>query len=576
MKRLLYFAPGARSDTGCIERLQAASLPLTGGSGIRHSGVELEPVIETEQERVLDRLSREFVHVLLLDLRDDDVSAGDRARHGFELLEQLDRAGDIELRYGFHRILALVRGDDDATDRVVAELGARGVGRVLRQSAAEEQFEKRVLDAVVGLLGSRGGGKTALAASGGGITGIFFEIGAVKCLGDCLSFGSGSFDLYYGISAGAVVSGVLAGGYSIEELMAAIAKRPGGRIPPLDLQLFRLSHLNFPDMMRRLGSATDVFWHTVYDMVWHHALPSFNDLVLDYTALVGPPFRSDHFERLLGVMFERPGATNDFRRLPRPLYIGASDQDARRHVLFGSEGHDHVPISVAIQGSLAVNPAFASVPIESRYYEDGAVTRTSNFTDAIARGADPIFIVDPFVPYVSQVPGTADRRGVLYNVDQDIRSLSYTRFETTRDWVLRKHPEVSTCTILPSNRVRRLLTLNPMDHRPFLAIWRGAYLSTFERLKRVRHRLEGDLAAHGASLDFRRAEAVAERLERLLQPSFCDFFPDGRVEIPTPPLALEQADANRAAASVPLATARGSTGEGREERAREVALAAVR
>jgi hypothetical protein len=43
-----------------------------------------------------------------------------------------------------------------------------------------------------------------------------------------------------------------------------------------------------------------------------------------------------------------------------------------------------------------------------------------------------------------------------------------------RNWVLRKHPHVSSYTFVPANRLRRLISQNPMDHRPYLEIWRGA------------------------------------------------------------------------------------------------------
>ena len=165
----------------------------------------------------------------------------------------------------------------------------------------------------------------------------------------------------------------------------------------------------------------------------------------------------------------------------------------------------------------------------------------------IERGADLLFIVDPFVPYVSRSPGFARGRGVLYNVDQDIRTVSYTRFENTRNWVLRKHPEVSSYTFLPSNRLRRLLSVNPMDHRPYLRIWRGAYLSTLNRLRRLSHRLRGDLGVHQLGLDLSRAEAVARRLESVDTPDFSDFFADGVVRLKRPPLCMVRSGRRSAA-----------------------------
>ena len=152
------------------------------------------------------------------------------------------------------------------------------------------------------------------------------------------------------------------------------------------------------------------------------------------------------------------------------------------------------------------------------------------------RGATLIFVLDPFLPYVARTPGFNNRRGVLYNLDQDIRTISYTRYETTRSSVLRAHPDVSTYTFLPANRQRRLISHNPMDHRPYLEIWRGAYLSTLNRLHHLRHRLEGDLAQHGVQLDLERAEAVGSRLEASQTLRFEDFFPDGVVRIRRPPM----------------------------------------
>ena len=44
------------------------------------------------------------------------------------------------------------------------------------------------------------------------------------------------------------------------------------------------------------------------------------------------------------------------------------------------------------------------------------------------------------MPFVSKRAGDARERGVFWNADQDIRTISFTRFETTRKWVLRRHP----------------------------------------------------------------------------------------------------------------------------------------
>jgi predicted acylesterase/phospholipase RssA len=337
--------------------------------------------------------------------------------------------------------------------------------------------------------------------------------------------------MLFGISAGAVVTSLLSVGYTPDELMAGIASVPGGRVPPLSLSLLRLSHFNHEDMRWRLKSAARTGVRAFWDAMRGRGDDTADALFLEYTSLVGAPFHSAEFEVMLRRILQMSGSTNDFRQLPTELYVGASDQDARSHVLFGSEGYDHVPISKAVQASLSVNPAFSSVPIEGRYYEDGAITRTSNFTEAIKRDATLVVNVDPFVPYVSKLPGVAHRRGVLYNIDQDIRTITFTRFERARDAVLRKNPEVSSYTFLPSNTLRRLLSTNPMDHRPYLEIWRGAYLSALQRIDQLCHRLRGDLAEQGMLLDTSLAELVAEQLRTTTKLTFEDFFPEREVDI---------------------------------------------
>ncbi len=543
-KRVLYVGSGLQCFESLVNDMSAAPRARRVQSKIypvlesRGHEVEFVPVWDTLG--ATDTLRSAYVNLLLVDLRWCEEFE-DRVAEVRRLLEALDHAEDVEQRYGFHRIVVLVSGPDMARlDDLIVELGAIGVRYVLRQEfepstpawSSDEPFAEGVLRLAVDLTSSRHVGKTAICASGGGITGIYFEMGVLKCLDDCLTnCGVNDFDMMFGISAGAVVMSLLSVGYTPDELLAGIAGEPGGRVPPLSLSLLRLSHFNHEDMRWRMTSAVKTGLRAFWDTLRGRGGDTAEKLFLEYTSLVGAPFHSSEFEVMLRRVLQMSGSTNDFRKLPLELYIGASDQDARSHVLFGSEGYDHVPISKAVQASLSVNPAFSSVPIDGRYYEDGAITRTSNFVEAIHRDATLIFTMDPFVPYISKLPGVAHRRGVLYNIDQDIRTISFTRFERARDSTLRKNPEVSSYTFLPSNTLRRLLSTNPMDHRPYLEIWRGAYLSALQRIDQLCHRLRGDLAQQGMHLDTGLAEVVAEQLRTTDKLCFEDFFPERQVDI---------------------------------------------
>lgn len=544
IKRVLYVGSGPRSFESLVDDMSQAPrterLPSDVFPVLRSSGHELEFVPVWDTLGATETLRSAYVNLLLVDLRWCE-NFEDRVSEVQRLLKALDHDEDIEQRYGFHRIVVLLSGPDGSRlDDLIIELGAFGVRHVLRQDFKDDVaawstdllFAERVVRCAVGLTSSRRIGKTAICASGGGITGIYFEMGVLKCLDDCFTNCSVSdFDMMFGISAGAVVTSLLSVGYTADELMAAIAGVPGGRVPPLSFSLLRLSHFNHEDMRWRLASALKTGARVFWDSLRGRGEDTADKLFLEYTSLVGPPFHSAEFEVMLRRVLHMAGSNNDFRELPVELYVGASDQDSRSHVLFGSDGYDHVPISKAVQASLSVNPAFSSVPIDGRYYEDGAITRTSNFVEAINRKATLVFTLDPFVPYVSKLPGVAHRRGVLYNIDQDIRTITFTRFERARDAALRKYPEVSSYTVLPSNTLRRLLSTNPMDHRPYLEIWRGSYLSALQRIDQLCHRLRGDLAEHGMHIDTSMAELVAEQLRSTTNLCFEDFFPDRQVDI---------------------------------------------
>ncbi len=551
-KVILYCGRDCDSFERLVRRM-AGDAPVTAerrGLTFTHPRAQLHYRPAFTVGAALSVLESEYVNLVLIDLRSDadERILEKRMQHARRLLTELDDVEDPETRYGFHRILVLVSSADGArVDRLLVDLGGFGIRHVCKErpEGIEPAFGNCVVDDALKLMLDREPKKVALCAAGGGTTAIFFELGALKCLDDCLVAADGTrgavndFDMYFGISAGAVVASLLANGYSAEEFMAGLAGAEGGRVPPIDLSLVRLGHLNVGGFARRIADLGGKSAAAIFDALRGRGMPTVDGMFLEATAAVGAPFRSDRFEEVVRNILTSNGATNDFRHLRRELYVGASNQDSRRHMLFGDQAPE-TPISLAVQASLSINPAFSAVEIDGAWYEDGAVTRTSNFVEAINRGANLIFVLDPFVPYVSNEPGFSNRRGMLFNIAQDVRSLSFTRYENARDWALRRHPEVSSYTFLPNNRLRKLLSTNPMDHRPYMEIFSAAYIGTLNRIKMIQHRLSGDVTVHGLTLNLEAADAIADRLAATSAPKFEDFFVDRRVEMRRPRLSLER------------------------------------
>ncbi|HET8644287.1 MAG TPA: hypothetical protein VFO85_02285, partial [Vicinamibacteria bacterium] len=73
----------------------------------------------------------------------------------------------------------------------------------------------------------RPGSQTALVCAGGGVTGIAYEAGCVAALEALLGRSAATFDTYIGISAGAVVTSLVANGISATEVCAEMAKGSG-------------------------------------------------------------------------------------------------------------------------------------------------------------------------------------------------------------------------------------------------------------------------------------------------------------------------------------------------------------
>jgi NTE family protein len=498
----------------------------------RGRGLTLRLDLVSRADQALARLTHLYYNLIVIDCRHLPGCTTPPARQEeavFSFLEALRREHDRERRYPFRRIVVLVGDPDEArADRLVFAMGEKHVGACLRDGSLSARFggdrpvEERNRFAVgfwtlcTRLLVERHRGSKAINLAGGGISGIYYELGVLKCLADALDIDIRDFDLYYGISAGALVAAGLANKYSVDDLLHKLGRIDKGW--PYRLQL-GLRHLNVGELPKRLLLVQREISRYLLRMVKGEDELSVTSILGAWGIALAPLFDSTEFEQTMRKLFTSPGHTNDFRQLDRHLFIGATDQDRREHVLFGGEGFDHVPISKAIQASTAMHPFFPSVEIDGRYYTDGIVTRTSNLRNAIDCGADLVFVVDPFVPLIAEAPGFNARHGNMWVMEQDYKTMSYTRYEQARNEILRRHPRVSVYTFVPSNRMRRLMSeQNPFVSRNFHPIVCEAYRSTFRRLRRIEYKLAGELRSHGIGLDLTEVEEKVQRLAEARTP----------------------------------------------------------
>jgi predicted acylesterase/phospholipase RssA len=528
---VLYFAPLPHSfaelldSTGAIPWLEVAPRETTRSEWYG-PGLQLEIDVVSEAEEAARRLENHHYTTVVVDCRHYPVAAGDAVRQERALLRFLDlleAERDRERRYSLARVVVLVGdADEERVDRLIFALGQRHVGACLRDLSLSPRLvdgdrqgaRARFLDKLWNELGEittgRRRGHKALCAAGGGVAGVFYELGVLKCLHDAFrNMDIRDFDMYFGISAGAVLGALVANGFAIDELLQQFSPASG---PAMDLQI-GVNHLNLGELPARARLAGKRLREYADRVRGRRDRFSLAGAATQLAPLLAPLFDSDELEQRLARILSQPGHTNDFRRLKRRLYIGATDQDLREHVLFGEPGLCDAPISRAVQASSAIHPFFRSVEIGGRYYTDGFITRSSNLISAIEHGADLVLIVDPFLPLIAEEPGTNSLHGNLWVVLQDYKTVAYSRFEQVSEAVLRQHPDVSCYTFVPSNRMRKLMALSPIANDNYDRIVTEAYCSTYRRLRQLEFKFIPDLETHGIEVSLelvgRRASAIA-------------------------------------------------------------------
>jgi NTE family protein len=494
--------------------------------------LELEAVHDVEV--AVERLRVAHYRLLVVDCRAvawrGDAPAHDHAAAAerlFTLLHQLRAEPDRERRFRFDRILVLVgdsdHGGDDhggAVDRLLFGLGQRRIGGFVRATGSDPAARDRLIAAFwkrAGELLAPAPNKKALCAAGGGITGVYYELGVLKCLHDAFGgYDVRRFDMYFGISAGAIVTSLVANGLSVDEIIRRVDPRNRGE------DGFRLEidvrDLTVGDLPARVVAVLRHLRDYGARVMAGTERLTVTGAASQLAAFVGPIFHSANKAQQFSTVLAEPGRSDDFRQLPVELYIGATDQDSREHVLFGALPHRHVPISRAVQASAAIHPFFRSVEIEGRRYTDGFVTRTSNLTAAIERNANLVFVIDPFLPVIADEPGFNAAHSALWVMMQDYKTVAYTRYEQVSKTLLDQHPEVACYSFFPSNRMRRLMTSNPISTANFDPIVCEAYASTYRRLRRIEYKLGPVLESHGIALDLTVASRRVKMMRAMLAP----------------------------------------------------------
>jgi predicted acylesterase/phospholipase RssA len=353
--------------------------------------------------------------------------------------------------------------------------------------------------------------RIGLALAGGGPLGAIYEIGALAALSEALrGIDFNDAEVYVGVSAGSFIAAGLVNGFTPHQMSRLFIEghKSEDRFDPSILLRPALR-----EYLRRAASVPPLLIEAAWNYV---ARPGNLMSSIERLGRAIPTglFDGDQVHKYLGRIFAQTGRTNSFRELRHKLYLVATDLDTGESVAFGSKGFDHVPVSRAVQASAALPGVFPPVPIEGRYFVDGALRKTLHASIALEHGVDLLVCVNPLVPYDSRPHHpTRDRvhrldklveGGLPVVLAQTFRSIIHSRLGAGMERYKTVYPDTDIVLFEPNRADADMFFTNLFSYSSRRRLCEHAYQKTRRELWERRHELGPKLARHGIEIDAKR------------------------------------------------------------------------
>ncbi len=359
----------------------------------------------------------------------------------------------------------------------------------------------------------QGRARVGLALAGGGPLGGIYEVGTLLALADSLEgVDFNALDVYVGVSSGSFVAAALANGISPAQMYRLFIE--DGRDAALKPEIFLKPALR--EFGRRLAGLPRLGLRAgiqyLRDPLHRGAMESLATLS---RAVPTGLFDNRAIDDFLAELFAAPGRTNDFRKLAHRLFLVATDLDTGGSVAFGTRGHDHVPISRAIQASSALPALFPPVEIDGAHYVDGALNKTLHASLALDEGIDLLLCVNPLVPFDARSAQRSrrvsveklHRGGLPLVLSQTFRAIIHSRMKVGMEKYASRYPDADILLFEPAREDVDMFFAKIFSYAQRRKLCALAFESTRGYLSEQAPRLAPLLARHGLRL---RAERIAD------------------------------------------------------------------
>ncbi|NML17122.1 patatin-like phospholipase family protein [Azohydromonas caseinilytica] len=357
--------------------------------------------------------------------------------------------------------------------------------------------------------------RIGLALAGGGPVGAVHEVAALCALQDGLAgIDFAALDVYVGVSAGAFVASLLANGITPQQLRRILVEADSAE-HPIDPNVFLSPAVD--ELAQRAAMLPGVLLEAVQRCL-HGPWASRLELLAGLGRLLPSGlFSGDKLARFLEQAFAAEGRSNDFRRLRTKLRLVATDLDSGEAVVFGSPGHDDVPISRAVQASSALPGLYPPVRINGRDHVDGVLRKTMHASVALREGARLLFCINPIVPFDAQLAARRGHpwRGRLVNgglptvLSQAFRTLIHSRMQVGMAGYPGTYRGARVLLFEPPRDDPHLLFTNVFNEATRRRVFEQTYRWTLRDLAARRRELTPWLAPYGISIRATRRPAAA-------------------------------------------------------------------
>ncbi len=346
--------------------------------------------------------------------------------------------------------------------------------------------------------------RIGLAVAGGGPLGAIYELGALRAIDESITgLHLHELDVYVGVSAGSFVAACLANHVSTAQMSRIFMGRPEAELSFSPEHFLRPAYREYG---RRLLTLPRIIAGTLWDLVRHPRRYGLTESLNAFSrAIPTGIFDNETIHRFILKVLEKPGRTNDFRKLDARLFIVAVDLDSGQAVRFGADEFPEVPISRAVQASAALPGLYPPVRIGERDYVDGALRRTLHASVALREGLDLLIGINPLVPFAApRRAGPAHHlvsEGLPLVLAQTFRALIQSRMQVGLGKYATDFPHSAILLVEPNRDDEVMFFTNIFSYASRTQLCEHAYQTTRAELAARAGDLDAFLAPYGLSLD---------------------------------------------------------------------------